>query len=95
MKLTAATGGALAAGKVRDVYAIAQGNTPRTGGTLVWGHWCGDTGVGTLVWGHSETTQNIDIHQMGTASTSRMLQSVHDTILALDDLTVAVTVLRR
>ena len=57
--------------------------------------WCGDTGMGTLVWGHSETIQNIDIHQMGTASTSRMLQSVHDTILALDDLTVAVTVLRR
>jgi peptide/nickel transport system substrate-binding protein len=71
LKITAATGGALAAGNVRDAYAIAQGDTPRTGGTLVWGH--------------SETTQNIDIHQTGTASTSRMLQNVHETILNIDE----------
>jgi hypothetical protein len=24
---------------------------------------------GTLIWGHSETTQNLDMHQTGTAST--------------------------
>ncbi|MEM7738695.1 MAG: ABC transporter substrate-binding protein [Deinococcota bacterium] len=71
LKLTAATGSALASGDLRDAVAMAQGETPRTGGTLVWGH--------------SETTQNIDIHQTGTASTSRMLQNVHETILNVDE----------
>lgn len=39
---------------------------------------------GTLIWGHSETTQNLDIHQTGTASTLRLLQNVHDTIVTVD-----------
>ena len=29
---------------------------------------------GTLIWGHSETTQNLDMHQTGTASTGRVLR---------------------
>jgi peptide/nickel transport system substrate-binding protein len=39
---------------------------------------------GTLIWGHSETTQNLDIHQTGTASTVRVLQNVHDAIVTVD-----------
>ena len=39
---------------------------------------------GTLIWGHSETTQNLDIHQTGTASTLRMLQNVHNSIVTVD-----------
>jgi ABC-type transport system substrate-binding protein len=39
---------------------------------------------GTLVWGHSETTQNLDIHQTGTASTLRLLQNVHNSIVTVD-----------
>ncbi|MEM7523433.1 MAG: ABC transporter substrate-binding protein, partial [Pseudomonadota bacterium] len=40
---------------------------------------------GTLIWGHSETTQNLDMHQTGTASTGRLLQNVHDSIVTVDD----------
>ena len=39
---------------------------------------------GTLIWGHSETTQNLDIHQTGTASTLRVLQNVHNSIVTVD-----------
>jgi ABC-type transport system substrate-binding protein len=39
---------------------------------------------GTLIWGHSETTQNLDIHQTGTASTIRVVQNVHDAIVTVD-----------
>src|SRR6476661_8073988 len=39
---------------------------------------------GTLIWGHSETTQNLDMHQTGTASTIRVLQNVHDAIVTVD-----------
>lgn len=39
---------------------------------------------GTLVWGHSETTQNLDIHQTGTASTLRLLQNVHCSVVTVD-----------
>ena len=39
---------------------------------------------GTLIWGHSETTQNLDMHQTGTASTGRVLQNVHDAIVTVD-----------
>ncbi|MEM1266269.1 MAG: ABC transporter substrate-binding protein [Pseudomonadota bacterium] len=40
---------------------------------------------GTLIWGHSETTQNLDMHQTGTASTGRLLQNVHDAIVTVDE----------
>lgn len=40
---------------------------------------------GTLIWGHSETTQNLDMHQTGTASTSRVLENVHDSIVTVDE----------
>ncbi len=39
---------------------------------------------GTLVWGHSETTQNLDIHQSGTAASGRLLQNIHATLVAPD-----------
>ncbi|MEL6806476.1 MAG: ABC transporter substrate-binding protein [Pseudomonadota bacterium] len=39
---------------------------------------------GTLIWGHSETTQNLDMHQTGTASTGRVLQNVHNSIVTVD-----------
>lgn len=39
---------------------------------------------GTLVWGHSETTQNLDMHQTGTASTARVLQNIHNSIVTID-----------
>jgi peptide/nickel transport system substrate-binding protein len=39
---------------------------------------------GTLIWGHSETTQNLDMHQTGTASTGRLLENVHDSIVTVD-----------
>lgn len=40
---------------------------------------------GTLIWGHSETVQNLDMHQTGTASTSRVLQNVHASIVTVDE----------
>lgn len=40
---------------------------------------------GTLIWGHSETTQNLDIHQTGTASTGRLLQNIHESIVTTDE----------
>jgi len=39
---------------------------------------------GTLIWGHSETTQNLDIHQSGTASTLRVLENVHCALFTVD-----------
>jgi ABC-type transport system substrate-binding protein len=39
---------------------------------------------GTLIWGHSETTQNLDMHKTGTASTGRVLQNVHCSIVTVD-----------
>lgn len=39
---------------------------------------------GTLIWGHSETTQNLDRHKTGTASTSRVLQNVHAGLITVD-----------
>jgi peptide/nickel transport system substrate-binding protein len=38
---------------------------------------------GTLIWGHSEKTQNLDIHQTGTASTLRVLANVHEPIVTI------------
>jgi ABC-type transport system substrate-binding protein len=39
---------------------------------------------GTLIWGHSETTQNLDIHQTGTASSLRVLQNIHNSLVTID-----------
>ena len=39
---------------------------------------------GTLIWGHSETTQNLDVHQAGTAASGRLLQSIHCTLIEPD-----------
>lgn len=40
---------------------------------------------GTLIWGHSETTQNLDVHQTGTASTLRVLENIHDPLVTVDE----------
>jgi ABC-type transport system substrate-binding protein len=65
--------------------------TAMAGGAMVMGriahaaaHASPVTG-GTLVWGHSETVQNLDMHQTGTASTSRVLQNVHASIVTVDE----------
>ncbi len=39
---------------------------------------------GTLIWGHSETTQNLDIHQSGTAASGRLLQNIHCALIQPD-----------
>jgi peptide/nickel transport system substrate-binding protein len=63
-------GGAALAGGLRPFHVAAQDKAPVRGGTLIWGH--------------SETTQNLDMHQTGTASTGRLLQNVHDAIVTVD-----------
>ncbi len=69
-KTGAVAGGALMFGGAPAFSAFAQSDTPTRGGTLIWGH--------------SETTQNLDMHQTGTASTGRLLQNVHDSIVTVD-----------
>lgn len=65
------TGGAMILGSVPGLGTYARAATPKRGGTLIWGH--------------SETTQNLDIHQTGTASTLRLLENVHDSIVTIDE----------
>ena len=66
----AVTGGFLVLGQIPTFSAFAQSKTPKRGGTLIWGH--------------SETTQNMDIHQTGTASTLRFMTNIHETIVKAD-----------
>jgi ABC-type transport system substrate-binding protein len=56
------------------------------GANLPTALWAQDTPVsgGTLIWGHSETTQNLDIHQTGTASSLRVLQNIHASLMTVD-----------
>lgn len=63
-------GGAMVFGPGMPMPALAQ-DTPVTGGTLIWGH--------------SETTQNLDMHQTGTASSGRVLQNIHSSIVTVDE----------
>ena len=60
-----------AAAAIALAWPAAAQEEPRTGGTLIWGH--------------SETTQNLDMHQTGTASTGRVLENVHDAIVTVDE----------
>jgi peptide/nickel transport system substrate-binding protein len=69
LRTTAMAGGAMVLAKLAPTAAQAQA-TPVTGGTLIWGH--------------SETVQNLDMHQTGTASTGRVLQNVHASIVTVD-----------
>ncbi|HWJ72349.1 MAG TPA: ABC transporter substrate-binding protein [Kaistia sp.] len=39
---------------------------------------------GTLIWGHSETTQSLDMHVTGSASTLRLLENIHCPIVTVD-----------
>ncbi len=56
------------------------------GASLPTALWAEDAPVkgGTLIWGHSETTQNLDMHQTGTASSGRVLQNIHSSIVTVD-----------
>ncbi len=63
-------GGAAFFGSLSNPAALLAQETPKSGGTLIWGH--------------SETTQNLDMHQTGTASTGRVLQNVHSSIVTID-----------
>ena len=63
-------GAGLGAG-LRPFPVAAQDRTPVRGGTLIWGH--------------SETSHDLDIHKTGTASTLRVLQNVHDSIVSVDE----------
>lgn len=67
---SAIVGGVLVTSKLWPGAAAAQ-ETPVSGGHLIWGH--------------SETVQNLDMHQTGTASTSRVLQNVHNSIVTVDE----------
>ena len=69
-KTGAVFGSAGMLGGVPLFSARAQGGAPKRGGTLIWGH--------------SETTQNLDMHQTGTASTTRFLANVHETLVKPD-----------
>jgi ABC-type transport system substrate-binding protein len=69
LKTTATLIGGVAIGGFQTTHVLAD-DAPKKGGTLIWGH--------------SETTQNLDIHQTGTASTLRLLQNVHDSIVTVD-----------
>ncbi|MFC2969584.1 ABC transporter substrate-binding protein [Acidimangrovimonas pyrenivorans] len=69
LKSTTALGGAALFGTLAPARLMAQ-ETPVKGGTLIWGH--------------SETTQNLDRHKTGTASTSRVLQNVHAGLITVD-----------
>lgn len=66
---TALFGGSLAFGSVFTSAAMASAE-PKRGGHLIWGH--------------SETVQNLDIHQTGTASSARVLQNIHASIVDAD-----------
>ena len=70
LKSTATVIGGAAVGGMLHPGALMADTTPTKGGTLIWGH--------------SETTQNLDIHQTGTASTLRVLQNVHCAIVTVD-----------
>jgi ABC-type transport system substrate-binding protein len=67
-------GGGLGSGLgmgLRPLPAAAQDKAPVRGGTLIWGH--------------SETSHDLDIHKTGTASSLRVLQNVHDSIVSVDE----------
>lgn len=62
-------GGTMVLGKLLPTATFAQGE-PVSGGHLIWGH--------------SETVQNLDMHQTGTASAGRVLQNIHSSIVTVD-----------
>lgn len=69
LKSTALLGGAALFGTVFPGATFAQ-ETPKKGGTLIWGH--------------SETTQSLDMHVTGSASTLRLLENIHCPIVTVD-----------
>lgn len=68
---------------LKSTSALMGGTLLYSTGAFAAAHMTPVTG-GTLIWGHSETTQNLDMHQTGTASTGRVLQNVHDSIVTVD-----------
>ena len=68
---------------LRSTTAILGGSLIGAVPAALWAQDAPVTG-GTLIWGHSETTQNLDMHQTGTASSSRVLQNIHSSIVTVD-----------
>lgn len=59
-------------------------DTQAEGGTAAGGASGTPAEGGTLVWGHSEVTQELDIHIVQTAASSRFLNNVHETLVGLN-----------
>ena len=66
LKKTSAVTGGVALSGVPMIRAFAQSTNPTKGGVLRWGH--------------SETSQNIDMHQTGTASTHRTMNNIMESL---------------
>ncbi|SVA46404.1 uncharacterized protein METZ01_LOCUS99258, partial [marine metagenome] len=64
------TGGAVLSG-VPMISAFGQSTNPTKGGVIRWGH--------------SETSQNIDMHQTGTASTHRTMNNIMESLYWPDE----------
>ena len=71
LKKTSAVTGGVALSGVPMIRAFAQSTNPTKGGVLRWGH--------------SETSQNIDMHQTGTASTHRTMKNIMETLFWPDE----------
>ena len=67
IKKTGAITGGVALSGVPMINVFGQSSTPTKGGVLRWGH--------------SETSQNIDMHQTGTASTHRTMNNIMESNL--------------
>ena len=68
---------------LRNTTAILSSGLMGAMPSIVWAEDAPVKG-GTLIWGHSETTQNLDMHQTGTASSQRVLQNIHSSIVTVD-----------
>ncbi|SVB23093.1 uncharacterized protein METZ01_LOCUS175947, partial [marine metagenome] len=66
LKKTGAITGGVALSGVPMINAFGQSTNPTKGGVLRWGH--------------SETSQNIDMHQTGTASTHRTMNNIMESL---------------
>jgi len=71
IKKTGAITGGVALSGVPMINVFGQSSTPTKGGVLRWGH--------------SETSQNIDMHQTGTASTHRTMKNIMETLFWPDE----------
>ncbi len=71
IKKTGAITGGVALSGVPMINVFGQSSNPTKGGVLRWGH--------------SETSQNIDMHQTGTASTHRTMNNIMESLFWPDE----------